>query len=95
MEAMLKARYPEVEIVSSTMPKANAKNVKLAETRHPETGIVFNERGMPIFDDITKVEVRISGDLSRMTSEAHRKAATMQLKADIEAGRVDRRLFSA
>ncbi len=29
-----------------------------------------------------------------MKPEAHKKVATMQLKADIEAGKVDRKLFS-
>jgi hypothetical protein len=95
IETMLKSRYPETEVSSTTMPRLNAKNVGLAGTRHQDTGIVFNERGMPILDDVAVVETRITGDLSKMKPEAHRKAATTQLKADIEAGKVDDSIFNA
>lgn len=66
----------------------------MAGTRHPKTGMVFSNKGMPILDDIARVEVRIKGDLSNMRSEAHKVVATRQLKADIVAGKVDRKLFS-
>ena len=54
IENLLQTKYGINSVTSSTMPKTNAKNVKLAGARHKETGIVFNERGMPIFDDIAK-----------------------------------------
>ena len=94
METLIRNKYGDEAVTSSTLPKVNAKNVKLAGTRHPKTGMVFSNKGMPILDDIARVEVRIKGDLSNMRSEAHKVAATRQLKADIAAGKVDRKLFS-
>lgn len=107
MESLLNSRYNGSTVTSSTMPKPNAKNVKMAGggrafvvgtdevTGKPIVKhIPFNERGMPVFDDVAKVETRITGDLAHMKSEAHKVAATRQLKADIEAGKIDRKLFS-
>ena len=68
------------KITSSTLPKSNAKNVKLAGTRDSKTGIVFDQKGFPIFDDVAKAEVRISGDLSHMRPDMHKRMATRQLR---------------
>ncbi|MDR0695640.1 MAG: HNH endonuclease [Holosporales bacterium] len=92
MEQLL--RTSGAEVTSHTMPALSGRNVKLAGQRHPKTGIVFDQRGFPIFDDVAKSEVRISGDLGKMAPDAHKRAATRQLKADIDAGKIDRKLFN-
>jgi hypothetical protein len=94
MEIMLKANHPEAEITSTTLPKGNHPNVKFAGTRHPESGIVFDNRGFPILDEHVKYETRISGNLKNMSREAHMRAGTRQLRADIEAGVIDKNMFS-
>jgi filamentous hemagglutinin len=55
---------------------------------------VFDQRGFPIFDDIARSEVRISGDLGKMTPDAHKRAATRQLRANIENGVVNKKMFT-
>ena len=49
---------------------------------------------MPIFDKYAVLETRISGDLSSMSGDAHKRMATRQLMEDIKAGRVDKNLFT-
>lgn len=82
------------KVTSSTLPPLTAKNVKLAGKKHPETGIVFDSKGFPIFDDIMRLETRISGDLGKMLPDAHKRAVTRQLKADVLSGKVDRKMFT-
>jgi hypothetical protein len=93
-ESMLKINHPEAEITSTTLPKATDKNVKLAEIKHGETGIVFDNRGFPIFDKHIKYETRISGDLKNMSSGMHKRMATRQLRSDIETGIINRNMFT-
>jgi hypothetical protein len=97
-------RFGRVE--RSTVPNPSQSNVRLAG-QHIERiaghdplthesiiqRVVFDQRGFPIFDPYVKVETRITGDLSHMNREAHMRAATRQLRADIEAGRVSRGIF--
>ena len=82
------------KITSSTLPKSNAKNVKLAGTRDSKTGIVFDQKGFPIFDDVAKAEVRISGDLSHMRPDMHKRMATRQLRKEILEGKIDATSFT-
>ena len=82
------------EITSSTLPKMNAKNVKLAGQRHPETEIVFDQKGFPIFDDITVFDTRINGNIVGMTREQHMKLATSQLKTELENGKINKNIFN-
>ncbi|MDR1432950.1 MAG: HNH endonuclease [Puniceicoccales bacterium] len=93
-ESMLKTNNSGAEITSTTLPKESHPNVKSAGTRHPESGIVFDNRGFPIFDKYVKYETRISGNLKNMTSEGHMRAATRQLRGDIKAGIVDKNMFT-
>ena len=94
------------EVTSSTLPKLTQPNVKFAglckerTIINPETGetitqrIVFDKKGFPILDDVAKVDIRISGDLSSMNREAHMRAATRQLRTDIAAGKIDPKVFT-
>jgi hypothetical protein len=93
-ESMLKINNPSAEIMSTTLPKENHPNVKLAGTRHQESGIVFDNCGFPILDKYVKYETRIGGNLKNMNREVHMRAATRQLRRDIEAGIVDKNVFS-
>jgi filamentous hemagglutinin len=95
VESMLKVNNPNAKVTSTTLPKVTDKNVQLAGTRHGETGIVFDSRGCPVFDKYVKHEVRITGDLKNIDKKAHMRAATRQLKAEIEAGIVDKNMFTA
>ena len=56
--------------------------------------VVFDRRGVPIFEPYVKVETRISGDLSKMKGDAHMRVATRQLREDIMTGKVKRNLFT-
>ena len=83
------------EVSSSTLPKSTAKNVKLAGTRHPLAGIVFNERGFPIFDDVAKVDLKIEMKIAMIQDRRlHFKEATKKLSSLIDEGFVDVNVFS-
>ena len=95
METLLQSRY-DVEISSSTMPKVNARNVKFSGDKHNVTGIVFNERGMPIFDDIAKIEVKLPKNIASIKNrKVHFIEATKQLHKLINEGIIDRKQFNS
>jgi len=72
-----------------------AKNVKLAGKRHPVTGIVFDERGFPIFDGVAEFDTRIANDVvSVMDRDHHMIAATAQLDEAIQRAEVGAMKFS-
>ena len=94
------------EVLSKTLPKCGQPNVRLAgkSIERPviincETGeiiiqrVIFDQRGFPIFDPYVKVETRISGDVNLMSRDAHMRAATRQLRSDIETGIIDKNIF--
>ncbi len=92
---MLKDRYGADAISSSTLPALSKPNVKLANQRHPVTGIPFDARGFPIFDGVTRVEMRISTEVFlKERATQHMQAATRQLRAEIQAGRISADRFS-
>ena len=91
--ADLEASYDEV--LSSTIPPYNAKNVKLAGQRHPVTGIVFDNKGYPIFDDIAKYDTVIPADTFRSTSYTGQMSlATKDLDNQIKLGNVSKSQFT-
>lgn len=91
----LENKYPG-KVSSTTIPDKNLKNVKLAGQRHPETGIVFDTKGFPIFDDVAKFDTKISREIvSTNKSKTHMKAATLDLKKQIETGKIDRNNFTS
>ena len=100
IESMLKVNNPVAEITSTTVPDLTKPNVKLAGTfkeaiiNDQPVRINFDERGFPIFDKHVKYETRISGNLSEMSMDAHMRAATRQLRADIETGVVQGNMFN-
>ena len=83
-------------ISSTNLPRINQKNVKIAGTRHPTTGIVFCIRGFPIFSDIMKAEVRIPYEIASIKKEAnHMRAATRELRKLINEGKLEISSFNA
>lgn len=90
----LEARYPG-QVTSTTVPSLNSKNVGLACTRHAGTGVVFDGRGFPIFDDIAKTDLQISA--AQVASRNHTgqmRAATRELRSLIESGQVSASQFT-
>jgi hypothetical protein len=80
---------------SSTIPPSNAKNVKVAGQRHPKTGIVFDQRGFPIFDDVAQFESQLPRSISSVKDRAtHMREATRQVRDAIESGQIPRSRFS-
>ncbi len=90
----LENKYPG-RMSSSTVPDSKLKNVKLAGQRHPKTGIVFDQRGFPIFDHHVRYDTKISREVFIIKdSQKHMRAATADLKRQIEIGRIDKNLFT-
>jgi hypothetical protein len=110
IEQFLQQTHPESIITSNTLPKINQKNVKLAGTAHPNSGIVYDQKGFPIFDDIAVYDTKISFDLvkkydpskvdlstqqaKKTVSDAHMRAATRDLREKINKGIIDRNQFT-
>ncbi|MEM4725110.1 MAG: HNH endonuclease, partial [Candidatus Hadarchaeum sp.] len=85
----LEDRYGADNVVSTTVPPSNAPNVKLAGQSHPETGIVFDNRGFPIFDDVAVFDTRLPIDDFRGASYTDQmKMATRELNEAIKNGQI-------
>ena len=109
MESLLQSKYATSTVSSSTMPKSNAKNVKLANGGKIVTigvdeitgeqitkHIPFNARGLPVFDDICVCDLKLPESIAKVQDrKIHFKEATRQLKGLIENGNIDGKLFSA
>lgn len=82
-------------VTSTTVPPSNGKNVKLAGQRHPVTGIVFDDKGYPIFDDIATFDTRLPIDKFREASyTGQMQMATNDLAEAIQKGQVSAAKFS-
>jgi filamentous hemagglutinin len=92
----LETTYGRDNVISSTVPPIDGRNVHLAGQRHPVTGVVFDNRGFPIFDDVATFDTRISNDLFKAASyEQQMKLATKDLFGAIQQGQVKKSSFSA
>jgi hypothetical protein len=90
----LDERYPG-DVDPRTVLRNNEKNAKLAGKRHPKTGIVFDERGFPIFDDVAVFDTRIPAEaVSVHSRDVHMRAASKQLDDAIRNGQVSASQFS-
>lgn len=77
------------KVSSHTVPSSKAKNVRLAGQRHPTTGIVFDQKGFPIFNDIAKFDTRIPRQYSLVKDpKGHMRAATRNLRENIQSGKI-------
>ncbi|WP_422463835.1 hemagglutinin repeat-containing protein [Endozoicomonas sp. ALB115] len=88
--------YGAEKVTSTTAPPLNAKNVKFAGQRHPVTGVVFDRRGFPIFDDVAAFDTRIPIEAFRTASyDDQMKMASKGLADAIQRGEVNASKFSA
>lgn len=55
----LEQRYGKENITSSTVPPSSGKNVKLADQRHPKTGVPFDGKGFPNFEKHVKYDTKL------------------------------------
>lgn len=84
------------DALSMTMPPFSGKNVRLAGQRHPVTGIVFDNRGYLIFDDIAVFETTISNKVFRSSSyTGQMQLATQDLWSKIQSGVVARSRYNS
>jgi filamentous hemagglutinin len=90
------ATYGKDAIEASTVPASNAKNVKLAGQRHPESGIVFSERGCPVFDSVLEFDTIIPREIAKKKYEAgHKISASEQLDTAIQRGEIPSNKFTS
>ena len=95
MEALLEQRYPGEILASSTLPKVNQKNVKLAGAKHPVSGVVFDSSGLPVFDKHVVYDTRIPFEVAAVRKPgAHKRAATRDLRGRILEGKIDPSKFT-
>ena len=72
-------------VTSTTVPPYSAKNVHLAGQRHPETGVLFDQRGYPIFDSHTAYDTRFTGsEFGGASYQTQMRMATRDLRTTIE-----------
>ncbi|QTD65189.1 HNH endonuclease [Acinetobacter towneri] len=83
-------------IKSTTVPPYDAKNVKLAGERHPITGVVFDKKGYPIFDDIARYDTNlVNKGFNKLTYKEQMQAASKDLWHSIERGEIKSSQFTA
>jgi filamentous hemagglutinin len=92
--ADLESQYPG-QVSSSTLPPPGSKNVGLAGARHP-SGVVFDQRGFPIFDDVAAFDTKLSGSVAGVKSRPlHFMEAARALSDAIRRGQVPASRFTA
>jgi hypothetical protein len=95
VEAMLKGRYGEGAVTSTTMTDIGGKNVGLSVIGHAKTGIPFTEKGAPIFDSVAVCDLRLPREVASVDNiKLHFKTATTKLNQLIEGGVIPRSHFS-
>ncbi|WP_081883315.1 two-partner secretion domain-containing protein [Pseudomonas sp. BRG-100] len=92
----LEASHGSENVISTTVPPADGRNVYLAGQRHPVTGIVFDNRGFPIFDDIVAFDTRLPTEVFNSASYRQQMGlATQDLSNAIHKGQVSSSGFTA
>ncbi|WP_336510275.1 HNH endonuclease [Photobacterium arenosum] len=83
-------------VTSTTVPPYSAKNVQMVGQRHPVTGVVFDQRGYPIFDNDTVYDTRFkASDFGSASYQAQMRMATRDLREIIEVNLQLRSQFNA
>ncbi len=91
----LENKYGKGNVISTTVPPGNAKNVKLAGQRHPITGVPFDEKGFPIFDKFAAYDTRLdTTNFKNISYTEQMKMATKDLANSIEKGYVNKSKFT-
>lgn len=95
IRAELEAKYGRGNVTSTTVPPANAPNVRYAGRKHPDSGVVFDNKGFPIFDDIAKYDTRLDQKTFYATDRiGQMRMATRDLREQINSGKISRSQFS-
>ncbi len=72
-------------VTSTTLPPYSAKNVHMAGKRHPETDIVYDQRGFPIFADVARYDTRFPADQFGVTDyQGQMRMGTRDLRTTIQ-----------
>jgi RHS repeat-associated protein len=84
----LEKRYPG-QVSSTTIPPTNDRMMHMAGKRHP-SGIVFDHRGFPVFDDVAAYDTKIPHHIATIRDRtAHMQAATRDLHRTIMGGNLN------
>ncbi len=92
MLRMLESHYREVH--PHTLLRAGERNAHLAGSRHPTTGVPFDARGFPIFDEHVVFETRVTESLRSGISVSHMKEGTRHLRQLIRQGKFNSEKFT-
>ncbi|MBP9878294.1 MAG: HNH endonuclease [Alphaproteobacteria bacterium] len=94
----LEAVYGAGSVKSTTLALEGSAGMKYAGQRNPVSNVVYDMRGNPMFDTTSagiKYETILKlNDFQNKNRASHMRAATRQLRADIEAGRIPAYKFS-
>ena len=95
IRAELEAKYGRGNVTSTTVPPANAPNVRYAGRKQPDSDVVFDHKGFPIFDDIAKYDTRLDQKAFYATNRrGQMRMATRDLREQINSGKISRSQFS-
>jgi hypothetical protein len=95
MRDMLARNNPGRNISSSTLPERGARGTQHLNGRHPESRVVYDQRGFPDFTPHMKYETQLTQrDFVGKPRKSHMRQATRQLRSDIQNGKVDPSQFS-
>lgn len=86
----LKDMNPGHVVTSTTVPPPNMRNVKWAGKMEPESKIVYNNRGFPIFDDIAAYDTTLDFESLEIKNNyaGQMRAATRELRSAINQDHV-------
>ena len=69
--------------------------MRYAGRKHPDSGVVFDHKGFPIFDDIAKYDTRLDQKAFYATDRiGQMRMATRDLREQINSGKISRSQFS-
>ena len=69
--------------------------MKYAGRKHPDSNVVFDHKGFPIFDDIAKYDTRLDQNAFYATDRiGQMRMATRDLREQINSGKISRSQFS-
>ncbi|WP_324682398.1 VENN motif pre-toxin domain-containing protein [Bibersteinia trehalosi] len=74
----LEKEFGKENVISTTITPAGTRNVDLANKRHSKTGVPFDSKGYPIFDDIAKYDTRL--DIKSFRSATYPEQMEMATK---------------
>ncbi len=81
--------YSDKIVTSTSVPPFHSPNTRLAGTRHPVTDIPFDDKGYPIFDSKSVVDIRfVDADFLKASPRTQMRLASPRLWDDIQSGRV-------